>query len=283
MTYLITGATGAIGSRVVELLLARGQRPKVFVRNVEKARERYGSSVDVAVGDLADVASLRAALHGVQALFLVNSGPEIPSRDEAATGAAKTAGVKHLVKLSSMDAQQNVGTGAWHARGEAVIRAAGISFTFVQPTGFMSNALEWAGLIKREGVVRAPTGDGKIPFIHPDDISAVATEALTSMHYVGESLAITGPQALSYAEMTAQLSDAIGKALRFEPVSEDEERHQMLKNGAPTAIVEAHISIYRSIREGRLARITDTVERVLHRKPLTFAQWARENASAFRA
>src|SRR5271155_3334135 len=169
MNYLITGATGDIGSRVVKHLLALGARPRVFARDARKVRERFGDRVDVAVGDLADAGSLFAALAGVDALFLVNSGPELASRDELAAKAAKAAGVKHLVKLSSMDAQQQVGTGVWHARGESAIRASGIKFTFVQPTGFMANALFWAAPIKAGGVVRAATGGGKIYFFHTDD------------------------------------------------------------------------------------------------------------------
>ena len=123
MNYLISGATGDIGSRVVKCLLERGERPRVFARDARKARERFGERVDVAVGDLDDAGSIYAALAGVDALFLVNSGPEIANRDAAAAQAAKAAGVRHLVKLSSMDAQQDVGTGVWHARGEAAIRA----------------------------------------------------------------------------------------------------------------------------------------------------------------
>jgi len=282
MTFLITGATGTVGSRVVELLLERGNRPRIFVRNPEKARAHYGDHVDIAVGDLSDTASLSSALQGVDSLFLITSGPHIPKLDQEAANASNSAGVKHLVKLSSMDAQQNIGTGAWHACGEASIRASGIPFTFVQTTGFMSNALAWAGSIKAEGVVRAPTGDGRIPFIHPADIAAVATEVLTTRKYLGESLPITGPRALSYAEMTEQIAAAIGKPLRFEAVSEEYERQKMTTGGAPAAIIDAHISIYRSIREGRMARVTDNVENVLHRKPLSFAQWVQENAAAFR-
>jgi uncharacterized protein YbjT (DUF2867 family) len=151
MFYLITAATGNVGSLVVERLIERDDRPRVFVRDPEKARARYGDRVDVVVGDLADAATLKAALTGADALLLVNSGPELAARDEAAAKAAKTAGVKHLVKLSSYDAQQNVGTGVWHARRESAIRATGIPFTFVQPSGFMSNALFCAGSIKAEG------------------------------------------------------------------------------------------------------------------------------------
>ena len=281
MTFLITGATGAIGSRVVERLLARGDRPRIFVRDPEKARAHYGHRVDVVVGDLADSGSLQAALTGVDAVFLVNSGPELASRDAAVAKAGKAAGVKHLVKLSSMDAQQDVGTGTWHARGESAIRASGIVFTFVQPTGFMSNALEWATSIKAEGIVRAPTGGGRIPFIHPDDIAAVATKALTMPEYHGESLPITGPEALNYAEMAAKIGDAVGRTLRFEPISDEQERKHMTVGGTPTEIIAAHLSIYRAIREGRLATVTDNVARVLGQTSIAFDRWAQENAEAF--
>src|ERR1700679_843968 len=160
MTYLITGATGDVGSKVVEHLLQRGERPRVFVRDAEKARSRFGNRVEILVGDLADHTALKAALAGVDKLFLVNSGPQIPERDEAAAKAAKAAGVTHLVKLSSMDVEQGLAIGAWHERGEAAIRASGIPFTFVQPTGFMSNLLAWSTSIRTEGIVRASTGDG---------------------------------------------------------------------------------------------------------------------------
>jgi uncharacterized protein YbjT (DUF2867 family) len=282
MVYLITGATGDIGSRVAARILGRGYRPRLFVRDAEKARARYGDLVDISVGDLADVASLQAALGEVDALFLVNSGPELALRDEAAAHAAMGAGVKLLVKLSSMDSQQNIGTGVWHAQGESAIRASGINFTFLQPTGFMSNALGWATSIKAEGLLRSLTGDGKIPFIHPEDIAAVATEALTTSKYIGASLPISGPEALSYPEMAAKLDTAVGRTVRFEAISEEQERQRMAGCGDSAGMIEAHISIYRAIREGRLARVTANVELVLGRKPITFDQWAQENAGAFR-
>ncbi len=282
MKYLITGATGDIGSRVVKLLLERAERPRVFARDARKARERFGDRVDVAVGDLADAASLFAALTGVDTLFLVNSGPEIPSRDELAAKAAKAAGVRHLVKLSSMDAQQDVGTGVWHARGESAIRASGIVFTFVRPAGFMENALFWVTSIRARGVVRSMTSDGKIPFIHSDDIAAVATKALTTREYDGRTLPITGPEALSYAEMAAKIGAAISKRLGFEAISEEKVRQQMTECGDTEEMIAAHLSIYRAIRDGRLATVTDNVERVLGRKPIGFDRWAQEHAEAFR-
>ncbi len=281
MKYLITGATGDVGSKVAELLVRRGERPRVFVRDAPKARSRFGDRVDVFVGDLASPESLRTALEGIDELFLVNSGPQIPARDQTAATAAKTAGLKHLVKLSSIDVQHGLAIGAWHERGEAAIRACGVPFTFVQPAGFMSNLLAWAPSIRAEGVVRASTGGGRRAFIHSDDIAAVAVAALTSRAYDGESLPITGPEALSFAEVTSKIGAAIGKSLTFEPISDDEARQRYSRISSSAEETEAHVALWRAIREGRLATVNNNVERILGRKPIALDRWLMENAPAF--
>jgi (4-alkanoyl-5-oxo-2,5-dihydrofuran-3-yl)methyl phosphate reductase len=283
MTYLITGATGNVGSLVTERLIARGVQPRILVRDPAKARIRYGENTDIRTGDLGDAASLSRALAGVDVLFLVNSGHELAALDALAADAAKAAGVRRLVKLSSYDArEQNVGTGVWHAAGEAAIRETGVPFIFVQPSGFMSNALFWAKSIKAEGVLRSATGEGRIPFIHSADIADVAVEAMTRPEYAGQSLAITGPEALTYAQMGAMIGAAIGKNVRFEDIPEQEARAQQIAWNAPPPLVEARLSIFRAIREGRLAKVTNTVEAVLGRRPIAFVQWATESAGAFR-
>ncbi len=282
MTYLITGATGDVGSAVVELLIRGGARPRVFVRDASKATARFGDRVDIFVGDLADPQSMREALQGVDGFFLLNSGPQIPARDEAAAKAARATDVKHLVKLSSMDVQQGLAIGAWHERGEAAVRARGIPFTFVQPTGFMFNLLAWAPSIKAEAVVRSSTGDGRRAFIHSCDIAAVVVKALTTHAYVGESLPITGPEALTFAEVAARIGAAIGKPVRFQPISDEEARQRYSRISGSREETEAHVSLWRAIREGRLATVTDNVERVLGRKPIGLDQWLTENAGAFR-
>jgi uncharacterized protein YbjT (DUF2867 family) len=281
MKYLITGATGDIGSKVVELLIHRGERPRVFVRDADKARKRFGDSVEVRVGDLDDATALRAALEGIESLFLVNSGPAIPQRDELAAAAAKAARVKHLVKLSSMDVNQKLAIGAWHEQGEAAIRATGIPFTFVQPTGFMSNLLAWTSSIRGEGVVRSATGEGRRAFIHSADIAEVATKALMTGEYSGRSLAVTGPEALSFSEVTEKIGTAIGKQLRFQAISDDDARQRYSAVSGSEEETEAHVSLWRAIREGRVATVTDGVERILGRKPFTLDQWLIENKNYF--
>ncbi len=283
MAYLITGATGNIGSLVVERLLAMGERPRLFARDANKVRWRYGQSVDVVEGDLADSGSLAEAFRGIDRVFLVNAGSTLAARDELAAKVARATGVRHIVKLSTIDVhQQNVGTGVWHAQGEAAIRASGMGYTFVQPSGFMSNALAWTDAIKSQGVVRSSTADGRIALIHPHDIADVAVVALTTTRFDGLELPITGPEALSYGQMVAIIGSAIGRPLMFQVISDNEERSRWEARGEPPESVDYHLSIFRAIRAGQLAGLTDTVTRVLGHEPISFGQWVRENVAAFR-
>jgi uncharacterized protein YbjT (DUF2867 family) len=283
MTFLITGATGDVGSKVVKQLLAFGVCPRVFVRDAGKARAQFGDRVEIFIGDLADAPSLSHALTGIKKLFLVNSGPRIPALDALAAITAKTARVEHIVKLSSLDVEENLALGEWHAQGEAAIRAAGISFTFVRPSGFMSNLLAWRHAIVAEGVVRSSTGDGRRPFIHSEDIAAVAVRVLTSEKYFGESLPLTGPESLSFREITKKIAAAIGRPLRFETISDEEAGRRFPATGASEEETAAHIELWRAIREGRVAAVTDGVRRVLGRDPIPLDQWIAENAVAFRS
>jgi (4-alkanoyl-5-oxo-2,5-dihydrofuran-3-yl)methyl phosphate reductase len=281
-TCLVTGATGKIGSRVVERLVARGDQTRVFVRNADKATRRYGDRVDVRVGDLTDPSTLSRAVDGADVVFLVTAGPDLAEMDKRAADVAKSAGVRLLVKLSTDDVEHGVGTGVWHREGEAAIRDSGIGFVFVQPSGFMDNFLNWADAIKADGVVRCAAGDGTIPFIHSDDIADVAVATMTQPQYAGQSVPITGPEALSFADMTARVGAAIGRELRFEPASDGDERRRQAAWGSPEPLIEARLSIFRAMREGRLATVSPNVASVLGREPISFDRWAQQNAAAFR-
>lgn len=282
MKHLVFGATGNIGSRVTQRLIDSGARPSVFVRSAKRARALFGDRVDVHRGDLEKLSpSLTTALAGVDSMFLLTDGPDLEKRDRAVSFAARQAGVRHVVKLSTLDVRTGIGTGPWHARGEDAIRESGVVFTFIQAAGFMSNALSWSESIRREGVLRSSTGGGKIAFIHPDDIAAVAMAALTTHHYDGQALVITGPEALSYGEMAAAIGRAIGKPVAFEEVSERQAYTNTVEWTGKGRYLDALMDIWRAVREGRLDTVTDGVKRVTGREPIPFAQWAAENAASF--
>jgi uncharacterized protein YbjT (DUF2867 family) len=252
------------------------------VRSAKKAKTLFGAEVDIHVGDLEKPrSSLAAALAGVDGTFLVSDGPDLDARDRTVAFAAKSAGVRHVVKLSTLDVHTGVGTGPWHARGEAAVRDIGVAFTFIQAAGFMLNALGWADSIRDEGVLRSSTGKGKIAFIHPDDIADVAMAALTTRDHDGQSLVITGPEALSYGEMAATIGVAIGKQVRFEEISDNQAHAGVVAWAGKGRYADALVDIWRAIREGRLATVSDGVKHVIGRRPISFDRWAEENADAF--
>ena len=282
MRYLVIGATGNIGSRVTRRLIARGERPSVFVRNAKKAEALFGDQADIHVGDLDKPgSSLTAALAGIEGSFLVSDGPDLDARDRTVAFAAKFAGVRHVVKLSTLDVHTGVGTGPWHARGEAAVRDSGVAFTFIQAAGFMLNALGWADSIRDEGLLRSSTGKGKIAFIHPDDIADVALAALTTRDHDGQALVITGPEALSYGEMAATIGVAIGKQVRFEEMSDNQAYAGVVAWAGKGPYADALVDIWRAVRESRLATVSDGVKQVIGRRSISFDRWVEENADVF--
>jgi uncharacterized protein YbjT (DUF2867 family) len=281
MTYLITGATGDVGARVVRQLIERKICPRILVRSAEKARVLFGHAAEIYEGDLARPATTRQAMKGAHTLFLVNIGPEIPLRDEAVATIAREEGVRRIIKLSSLDVEQGLAIGAWHEKGEAAIRDSGVAFTFIRPTGFMTNLLAWAHAIKTEGIVRSSTGNGGRPFIHSEDIAAVSVAALLDGQYAGRILSITGPESLTFANATEAIAHAIGKTLVYQTISDEEAGERYSRFSGSHQETEAHVALWRAIREGRLAAITDGVEQTLGRKPISLEQWASENAHRF--
>jgi len=282
MRYLITGANGQIGSRVVERLVQAGCRPRLLVRDAGKALSRFEGSVDVFKGELGDSGSLEIALNGIDSVFLLNSGPEIPQLDEMAGRLANAAGVGHVVKLSALSAAEALAIGAWHAEGEAAIRTSGVAYTFLRPAGFMSNTLEWARSIRAQGVVRACTGDGRVAYIHPDDVAAVAAKVLITGQYHGDSLHLTGPRLMSYAEMTSTIGAVIGRELSFEAISDPDALDRLTSIGMPAIEAEALVSLWRAIREGKLATVSTGVADILGKPPISFERWVEENATSYR-
>ena len=106
--------------------------------------------------------------------------------------------------------------------------------------------------------------------------------ALTTRAYDGESLPITGPEALSFAKVTARIGAVTGRALTFQPISDEEARQRYSRISGSAEETKAHVALWRTIREGRVATVNDNVQRMLGRKPIALDQWLLENGGAFR-
>ncbi|MFG2507072.1 NAD(P)H-binding protein [Streptomyces rubiginosohelvolus] len=279
---LVTGATGAVGREVAGLLAAAGP-VRILARRPERLTVR-GNGVEVVEGAYGDRPALDRALEGVSSVFLVTNSPTDPD-DERVAGAAAAAGVRHLVKLSMMAVEE---AGAddfitrWQRRNEETIRASGVPWTFVRPRTFMSNTLSWAPGIRSAGVVRALYGDAPVACVDPRDVAAVAVAALTGAGHEGRTYAVSGPEAITAREQTAQLSRVLGRPLRFEELGLDAARKALLAK-YPRPAAEAFLESAERQRAGAKAAVVPTVEELTGCQARPYRTWAADHADAFAA
>ncbi|MEU8101268.1 NmrA family NAD(P)-binding protein [Streptomyces rubiginosohelvolus] len=279
---LVTGATGAVGREVAGLLAAAGP-VRILARRPERLTVR-GDGVEVVEGAYGDRPALDRALEGVSSVFLVTNSPTDPD-DERVAGAAAAAGVRHLVKLSMMAVEE---PGAddfitrWQRRNEETIRASGVPWTFVRPRTFMSNTLSWAPGIRSAGVVRALYGDAPVACADPRDVAAVAVAVLTGAGHEGRTYAVSGPEAITAREQTAQLSRVLGRPLRFEELGLDAARTALLAK-YPRPAAEAFLESAERQRAGAKAAVVPTVEELTGCQARPYRTWAADHADAFAA
>lgn len=218
---LVTGATGNVGRQTVSQLLDAGTDVRALTRDPASAALPEG--VEAVRGDLADPASLDAALDGVESVFLV--WPTLSADDSAAAAVARIAAyARRVVYVSargvSDDLERAPGSilGS-HAYLERLIRPSGLEWTFLRPGGFAANTLMWAAQIRGTGAVRWVHGTAARSLIHERDIAAVGVRTLTGTGHGGAAYELTGPQTLTQIEQVAAIGEAIGRPVRWEELS----------------------------------------------------------------
>ncbi|MER6778628.1 MULTISPECIES: SDR family oxidoreductase [unclassified Streptomyces] len=276
---LVTGATGTVGREVVGRLPA-GLAVRVMTR--DPARVTGGpASAEVVRADYGDPASLARALGGVTTAFLVTG--RVGDDDERFVRAARSAGVRHVVKLSAaavVDPRADDVITRWQRATEDLVRGSGMDWTLLRPRAFMSNALSWAGSIRSEGVVRALYGGSANACVDPRDIAEVAVRALTEEGHAGRAYTLTGPRAISAAEQTAQLAEVLGRPLRFEELAPEQAR-TVLAARYPRDLAEALLAGAERQRAGAKAGVEAAVPELLGRPAGTFRGWAEDHRRAF--
>jgi uncharacterized protein YbjT (DUF2867 family) len=279
---LVTGATGRIGRELVRELDIRGSACRVLVRDPARAADLPDRAERV-VGDLDAPASLAPAFDGAEGLFLLVPGIGI-DHTKHAIAAAKAAGVRHIVYLSSYAVLGDPvpAMGRWHHEREQLIRACGIPATFLRPCGFMTNAFDWLPTLREGGYVMDPIGPGRAAPIDPADIAAVAAVTLTENGHEGKEYLLTGGEAFTVAEQVQILAKAIGRDIEVRTVATPAEAARFrYPDGAPQALADAVIEGLTLMRADTVGVRSDTVRRLLGREPRTFADWCARNARAF--
>jgi uncharacterized protein YbjT (DUF2867 family) len=279
-TLAITGSTGNVGGRIARLLAARGIDQRLIVRDAARAPQVAGD-VRLAAG-YSDTEAMRAALEGIDTLFLV-SGREQANRvaeHRAGIDAAVAAGVQRIVYLSffgaAPDCTFTFGRDHWHT--EQAIRETGLSFTFLRDNWYQQ---VFPYMVNPDGAIRGPAGDGRAAAVSIDDIADVAVEVLTGTGHEGQAYRLTGPEDLSLAEVAAQLSAVTGRDVRYEEETIEEAYASRAGYGAPQFEVDGWVTTYVAIADGELSGPTDDVERLAGHRPQSFTEMLAANPDSY--
>ncbi|WP_221358499.1 NAD(P)H-binding protein [Streptomyces beigongshangae] len=263
---LVLGATGTTGSRVVPRLTARGHR----VRAASRRAVPVGGAEAVRF-DWYDPATYAAALDGADRAYLVapvdSASPAdvmLPFLEQA-----RAAGLRRAVLLSS----SAVPAGG-PAVGQVHRALPGLfdEWAVLRPSWFMQNFTGdhmHARSIREEGVIMTAAGEGRVAFVDADDIAAVAVHALTDVRAPGTDLVVTGPQALSHADVAAVLTEVTGRAVVHRSLTYEEMRDRLAAS-MPVEYAAMLAGMDRANGEGAEDRTTDTVRRLTGRPPRTF-------------
>jgi uncharacterized protein YbjT (DUF2867 family) len=278
---LVIGASGNVGRQVIHQLTARDVRVRAFTRNLDSAR--LPTQIETFQGDLTIPASLERPLRDVDAVFLVWTAPA------TAVAPALARIAEHVPRVVFLSAphqtphpffQQPNPLRRLHADIERVIEASGMQWTFLRPAMFASNVqLWWATQIRANQVVRWPYADVPTAPIDEGDIAAVAIRALCKDGHAGQDYVLTGPDSLSQREQVRIIGEVIGRSLRYEEISPEEARIELLSSLSPP-IVDMLLNAW-GAAIGQPAYVTTAVAEITGTPARTFREWVIDHATDF--
>ncbi|MGK5550865.1 NAD(P)H-binding protein [Actinomadura kijaniata] len=280
-TYLVFGATGNVGRRVVERLARDGAAVRATSRTPRTAKLPPG--VEVVTPDL----EAPGVLDDVEAAFLMwpfhSAEPARPLVD------ALRRGVRRVVFMTGGGARPGLApeeqpnpVARWHATVERLIERSGMEWTVLSPSTFMANTLWWSRQIREGDTVCGAFGSLAMAPIHEDDIAAVAVHALTGSGHAGRRYSLTGPEVLTQAEQVRVIGEAIGRALRWRELSPEQERARLLADPEfPDGFVEELLAGYAKMAAAPPPAVSPTVRDITGMPATPLSVWAAEHAAHF--
>jgi uncharacterized protein YbjT (DUF2867 family) len=278
MTILVTGARGHIGSRVIDRLAAGGHRVRASARTPGEWSAPPG--VEIAQLDLANPGNAAEVLKDVEAIFVYVALGDV----SGFMAKAAEAGVGHVVMLSS-PASYEPGEhdrliGQAHRAVEKAIEDAGLGHTLLYPSWLAHNAQrDWGAQIRERGRVGIYCPDSQVNPIHLDDIAEVAAEVLARDHHRARMHVLTGPESLRLREVVEVIAEESGVEVGVDALSREQAMAQR-EEWMPAEILDALLgAAERGV--GMPAPVTNTVQRILGRRPRPLRDWAREHRADF--
>lgn len=268
---LVLGATGTIGGKVAAGLVARGEKVKAVSRGATAV-----PGAEAVALDLSNPAALDAALEGVDRVFanvpagyLDPVGLLSPVIEAAAARKIKVV----LMTVLGVDADDSIP----YRQLELKLMASGTSYGIIRPNWFSDNFHTYWREGIRHGAIAVPAAEGKSSFIDTRDIADSAVAILTSSAFDGSAYNLTGPEALSYAEAAAILSEVTGQKIAYQPVDDQTFVSILTGAGVPAEYANFLAAIFHPVREGWTAGISGDVEKLTGKPARTLRTYATDN------
>jgi uncharacterized protein YbjT (DUF2867 family) len=281
---LITGATGTVGSEILARFSNQGVEVRAATREPAKAETNPLPHVEFVYGNFDDPKSMRRACSGVEQAFLLTNSTERAQRQQIDfVRVAQQSGVRHIVKLSQLraDARSPRRFLRYHGAVETAIRETELAFTFLRPNLYMQGLVHFWETIRRKGVFFAPAGDACISTVDVRDVADVAVAALITAGHENRIYSLTGPTALTFAEMAGELSQALGRRITFVNVPAESMRAALSGLDFPAWQADGLIEEFAMYRRGEAAGVEPGVREALNRPPRSFGEFARDFAPLF--
>ena len=287
---LVIGGRSKIGAALIGDLLGRGQRVRALVRAGEAAGS-LAAGAEAVTGDLADEGSLVTAMDGIEKVFLLCSAhPDAVGWQCNAIDAARRTQVQLLVRSSILGADRESPAEfiSAHTTCDRYLEGSGLPYVIVRPNLFLQNIPESTiPAIDSSGTFYVDAGEARISMVDTRDVAAVAATVLTEPGHAGADYDVTGPEALSYADVAAKLTSATGRHITYADAPDDAVRRALLGAGLDEWFANALVGLYQDYRRsgagGYAAQVTGTVERLTGRPARSLDDLLAEIAPTFQA
>ncbi|NVB78828.1 MAG: NAD(P)H-binding protein [Kofleriaceae bacterium] len=272
---VVTGATGTIGRRVVEGLLAKQVPVVALVRDAAKAPQ----GTRAAVGTFEDRGSLERAFAGADTVVLITAAnANAAEQTLAAIDAAKAANVRKIVRISALKAAPDGPTDntRQHGRTEAALKASGLTYVILRPHYFLQNLLGSIPTIKGEGKLYWGVGDGKMGMVDTRDVADAAVVAALTDKFDGGTYELTGPASIDYNAVAAAVGRGLGRDVTYVPVPPEAAGEALRGYGADDWTVRLIRDYCTAYSKGFGDFTTGDVERITGRAPRSVDDFVRE-------
>jgi len=288
-TLLITGASGKLGRRVVELLVESGVKSIIaLTRSPDRIAYLARRGVEVRVADFDwPPDELARAFAGAARLFLISTDAmDRPGhryeQHRRAIEAARRAGVQHIVYTSLTHPVKDspVLIAEDHIRTEEELEASGLGYTALRNNLYTDLLLMSLPVAIASGRIFAAAGEGGAAYVTREDCAQAAAAALRADFEGKRHLEITGPEVVTYRDLASIASLLSGKSIAYVPVSEEELVSDMVKGGHPEPVARLLASFDTGMKAGLFGPATDAVEELTGKKPVSVRAFLEANRGA---